>query len=255
MPAPASVDAMRATQWVPRGTDSTTRDSNEGDSNEGIGCMAAGPFQVEHCLAMEGVEAASGKGRVRVRVVQQFTPVNAAAGGRGGGREGGKGGGNEGRGAGAVAVPRLASLAVHREKWVEPFSGGAELADGAALFSSEMVEEGEGSEAVREGRVKEIEGRWEVTAREAQVPTAPSISSSLVALELTEPIQTECQGRWRPLLWRMGRSCCSQRESGVMCIRWMNCREKDCFVWRLGGCFLPTRRLCHGLTSTNQGMQ
>ncbi|CAI5520787.1 unnamed protein product [Closterium sp. Naga37s-1] len=145
MPAPASVDAMRATQWVPRGTDSTTRDSNEGDSNEGIGCMAAGPFQVEHCLAMEGVEAASGKGRVRVRVVQQFTPVNAAAGGRGGGREGGKGGGNEGRGAGAVAVPRLASLAVHREKWVEPFSGGAELADGAALFSSEMVEEGEGT--------------------------------------------------------------------------------------------------------------
>ncbi|CAI5515840.1 unnamed protein product [Closterium sp. Naga37s-1] len=181
MPAPASVDAMRATQWVPRGTDSTTRDSNEGDSNEGIGCMAAGPFQVEHCLAMEGVEAASGKGRVRVRVVQQFTPVNAAAGGRGGGREGGKGGGNEGRGAGAVAVPRLASLAVHREKWVEPFSGGAELADGAALFSSEMVEEGEGSEAVREGRVKEIEGRWEVTAREAQVPTASQSKRSVKA--------------------------------------------------------------------------
>ncbi|CAI5535272.1 unnamed protein product [Closterium sp. Naga37s-1] len=181
MPAPASVDAMRATQWVPRGTESTARDSNERDSNGGIGSMAGGPFQVEHCLALEGVEAASGKGRVRVRVVQQFAPQNSAAGGRGGSRGGG----------GALAVPRLASLALHREKWVEPFSGGAELADGAALFSSEMVEEGEGSEAVREGRVKEIEGRWGVTAREAQVPTAPAISSSLVALELTEPIQTE----------------------------------------------------------------
>ncbi|CAI5980468.1 unnamed protein product [Closterium sp. NIES-64] len=176
MPAPASVDVMRATQWVPRGTDSRPRDSNEGDSYKGIGSMAAGPFQVEHCLALDGVEAASGKGRVRVRVVQQFKPENAAAGGKGGG---------------ASAVPRLASLALHREKWVEPFSGGAELADGAALFSSEMIEEGEGSEAVRAGRVKEIEGRWEVTAREAQVPGAPATSSSLVALELTEPIQTE----------------------------------------------------------------
>ncbi|CAI5519342.1 unnamed protein product [Closterium sp. Naga37s-1] len=156
MPAPASVDAMRATQWVPRGIDSTARDSNERDSDGGIRSMAAGPFQVEHCLALEGVEAASGKGRVRVRVVQEFAPQTAAAGGRGGNR-----------GGGALAVPRLASLAMHREKWVEPFSGGAELADGAALFSSEMIEEGEGSEA-------------------------PAISSSLVALELTEPIQTEC---------------------------------------------------------------
>ncbi|CAI7765699.1 unnamed protein product [Closterium sp. NIES-54] len=163
MPAPASVDAMRATQWVPRGIDSTARDSNERDSDGGIRSMAAGPFQVEHCLALEGVEAASGKGRVRVRVVQEFAPQTAAAGGRGGNR-----------GGGALALPRLASLAMHREKWVEPFSGGAELADGAALFSSEMIEEGEGSEAVREGRVKEIEGRWEVTAREAQVPTAVS---------------------------------------------------------------------------------
>ncbi|CAI5458794.1 unnamed protein product [Closterium sp. Yama58-4] len=187
MPAPASVDAMRATQWMPRGTDSRPRGSNsdpdEGDSNEGIGSMAGGPFQVEHCLALEGVEAASGKGRVRVRVVQQFKPENAAAGGRGGGREG--------RRAGAVAMPRLASLALHREKWVEPFSGGAELADGAALFSAEMIEEGEGSEAVREGRVKEIEGRWEATTRTAQVPTAPAVSPSLVALELTKPIQTD----------------------------------------------------------------
>ncbi|CAI5473565.1 unnamed protein product, partial [Closterium sp. Yama58-4] len=78
MPAPASVDAMRATQWMPRGTDSTARDSNECDSNGAFGSMAGGPFQVEHCLALEGVEAASGKGRVRVRVVQQFKPEKAA---------------------------------------------------------------------------------------------------------------------------------------------------------------------------------
>ncbi|GJP65081.1 hypothetical protein CLOP_g16996 [Closterium sp. NIES-67] len=161
MPAPASVDAMRVTQWVPRGSDAEGREATEGDSNEGISSVAGGPFQVEHCLAMEGVEAASGRGRVRVRVVQQFLPA---------------------RGAG---VPRIASLALHREKWVEPFSGGAELADGAALFSSEMIEEGEGSEVVREGRLKGIEGRWEVTAREAQLPTAqPAISPSVLAVEL-----------------------------------------------------------------------